>query len=192
MAAASPLAIRDGIGLAMPLAEAKSLLKRNPGGNPSKTGTSNRKPSENNTGLQRPLETAAFHIFEHDPQADLEALEQLADSLEAFSPIVGLEPIEPDQPQTGARPSSIFLDVTGLAHLFGDEYQLARQLYQHCDRLGYLPRIAIANTVGAAGEELDFYVAAVTAVLVSRLPAAPQSLPMALLRIPSPGRPNTS
>ena len=36
------------------------------------------------------------------------------------------------------------LNKTGLAHLFGDENQLARRLLVHCDALGFLPRIAIA------------------------------------------------
>ena len=173
VAAVSPLALRDGVCVDMPLSEAKSLLKRNPGGQNSRNH-----PSPQG---QRLKESTAFHIFEHDPRADLAALETLADSLETFSPIVGLEQIEnsrknslgktistrrsaatavrrrsptarrsPANLADAQQPSSIFLDITGLAHLFGDEHQLAYQLYQHCDRLGYLPRIGIANTVGMA------------------------------------------
>ena len=111
VAAVSPLATRDGIGVGMPLSEAKSLLKRNNGD---------------------------FHVFEHDPAADLAAIEKLADSLETFSPLVGLEEIETAKQKKGQQPSSIFLDVTGLAHLFGDEHQLAHQLFLHCEQLGYL------------------------------------------------------
>lgn len=114
----------------MPLSEAKSLLKRNSGD---------------------------FHIFEHDPAADLAAIKKLADSLETFSPLVGLEEIEPAKQKKGQQPSSIFLDVAGLAHLFGDEYQLAHQLYLHCEKLGYLARIAIANTVGVAWGAARFF-----------------------------------
>jgi protein ImuB len=114
----------------MPLSEAKSLLKRN---------------------------NEDFHVFEHDPAADLAAIKKLADSLETFSPLVGLEEIEPAKQKKGQQPSSIFLDVTGLAHLFGDEHQLAHQLHLHCEKLGYLTRIAIANTVGVAWGSARFF-----------------------------------
>ena len=114
--------MQDGACVDMPLSEAKSLLRR--GGH--------------------------FHIFEHDLEADMEALERLADSLESFSPIIGLEAISEQEFKRGRRPDSLLLEVTGLAHLFGDENQLARQLLVHGDGLGYLPRIAIADTVGIA------------------------------------------
>lgn len=122
VSAASPLAMQDGACVDMPLSEAKSLLHH----------------------------SGDFHVFEHDPDADVEAIEVLADSLEAFSPIVGLETIDPEDFKRGRRPDSLLLEVTGLAHLFGDESQLARQLLVHCDALGFLPRIAIADTVGVA------------------------------------------
>ncbi len=122
IAAASPLAMQDGACVEMPLSEAKSLLHH----------------------------SGDFHVFEHDPDADVEAIGALADSLEAFSPIVGLETIDPRDFNRGRRPDSLLLEVTGLAHLFGDENQLARQLVVHCEALGFLPRIAIAGTVGAA------------------------------------------
>lgn len=98
-----------------------------------------------------------FHVFEHDLDADLAAIETLADSLDGFSPVVGLETIEPKEYKRGRRPDSILLNVTGLAHLFGDEHQLARQLLLHCDELGYLPRVAIADTVGAAWGTARFF-----------------------------------
>ena len=122
VSAASPLAMQDGACVDMPLSEAKSLLRR--GGE--------------------------FHIFEHDLDADLQAIETLADSLESFSPIVGLETIDPAEYKRGRRPDSLLAETTGLGHLFGDENQLARQIFRHCDGLGYLPRIAVAQTVGIA------------------------------------------
>lgn len=122
VSAASPLAIKEGVCEGMPVSEAKSLL--------------------NSSGR--------FTIFEHDLEQDVRGLETLSDSLEEFSPVVGLEVIDSREFKRGRRPNSLFLDVTGLAHLFGDETQLARQLLLHCDGLGYLPRIAIADTVGEA------------------------------------------
>lgn len=122
VSAASPLAIKGGVCEGMPVSEAKSLLRG----------------------------SGRFAIFEHDLQQDVAGLETLSDSLEEFSPVVGLETIDSQDFKRGRRPNSLFLDVTGLAHLFGDEAQLARQLLLHCDRLGYLPRVAIADTVGEA------------------------------------------
>lgn len=122
VSAASPLAIKGGVCEGMPVSEAKSLLRG----------------------------SGRFTIFEHNLEQDVSGLETLSDSLEEFSPVVGLEMIDSQEFKRGRRPNSLFLDVTGLAHLFGDETQLARQLLLHCDGLGYLPRIAIADTVGEA------------------------------------------
>ena len=128
VAAASPLAIRDGIRVSMPLSEAKSLLQRS---------------------VQQQTDSR-FHIFEQDTAADLAALTDLADALGRFSPIVGLEQIEATAAKQGLQPVSILLDVTGLERLFGDETQLAQQIYAHVQQLDYLPRLALANTVGMA------------------------------------------
>ena len=122
VSAASPLAMRAGACVGMSLSEAKSLLRHG----------------------------ESFHVLEQDLDKDLAALETLADSFDSFSPIVGLETIDPREYKQGRRPDSLLLEVTGVAHLFGDESQLAWRLSQHCDALGYLPRIAIADTVGAA------------------------------------------
>ena len=122
--------MQDRVCVEMPLSEAKSLLRCGVGYG---AGSS-----------------AQFHILEHDLQSDLQAIKQLADSLESFSPLVGIETIEPDQFKRGCRPESLLLDVTGLAHLFGDERRLCQQVLKHCDQLGYLPRAAVGDTIGAA------------------------------------------
>ncbi len=126
ISAASPLAMQDRVCVEMPLSEAKSLLR-------SGVGTSGQ-----------------FHVLEHNLELDLQAIKELADSLDSFSPLVGIETIPPDQFKRGRRPESLLLDVTGLAHLFGDENRLAQQVLKHCDGLGYLPRAAIGDTVGIA------------------------------------------
>jgi len=118
--------MQDRVCVEMPLSEAKSLLRSGAGS------------------------SGQFHVLEHDLESDLQAIKDLADSLESFSPMVGIETIEPDQFKRGRRPESLLLDVTGLAHLFGDENRLAQQVLKHCDELGYLPRIAIGDTVGIA------------------------------------------
>lgn len=116
VAACSPLAQRDGVRVDMPLAEAKSLLRRG---------------------------STTFHILPHDPTTDLYTLQQLADRLDCFSPLVGLE-TDTDKPE------SILLDIAGLAHLFGSEEKLAGRVQAFCKQQGYHPRTSIADTVGLA------------------------------------------
>ena len=154
--AASPLARRAGVGTGMPLNEANSLLRRavvEPNPNP------NLNPNLKQQQQQRDPCVLDFHISEHDPTADLTALEQLAQTLEKFSPVIGIEQdlrqIESRKktaPQANMRfqPSSILLDVTGLSHLFGGYHALAAQVSQHCNGQDYHARIAIANTTGLA------------------------------------------
>jgi len=151
VAAVSPLAIRDGVCVDMPLSEAKSLLRAGAPGADYRNAKSAQSPASS-AGRKSAALAASLncHIFEHEPAADFEAIKALADSLEAFSPIIGLETIDPAEFKRGRRPDAINLEVTGLAHLFGDEAELARQILKHCDELGYLPRIAIGDTVGIA------------------------------------------
>src|SRR5262245_52635788 len=49
----------------------------------------------------------------HEPREDREALRRLAVWCQRFSPLVSLEQAE--------SPDSLFLDITGCAHLFGGE-----------------------------------------------------------------------
>lgn len=141
----------------MPLNEANSLLRRaaaEPNQNPDPPSQQQRDPNN--------LE---FHIAEHDPAADLAALDQLAQTLEKFSPVIGIEQdlrqIE-SRKKTAAKsntrfqPSSIMLDVTGLSHLFGGYDELASQVSQHCQRQDYHTRIAIAGTTGLAWAAAHF------------------------------------
>lgn len=122
--AASPLARQAGCRVGMPLSEAKSLLRRS--------------------------ESPETFLFEHDLKQDLQAIEQLCHDLDSFSPTVGMESIDERDFKRGKRPAALLLDVTGLAHLFGDEHHLACRLMKHLETDGYLGRVAIANTVGAA------------------------------------------
>ena len=114
----------------MPLVEAKSLLQ---GGRGQTSGSTN-----------------DFHLLPHRPDEDRAALEALADSLESSSPIVGIESFDELWSEKKHSPESIFMDVTGLAHLFGDEQRLAELAAAHCQQAGYLVRIAIAGTSSLA------------------------------------------
>ena len=98
----------------------------------------------------RALLPPPVHILPDDPSSDREALARLAESLEPFSPQVGLE--------ERVVPDTIFLNVTGLGHLFckpshafdEGERELGRQVIQHCRRKGLLPRVCVADTLGLA------------------------------------------
>jgi protein ImuB len=83
-----------------------------------------------------------LHLERHDPIADRAALEELARRCEAFSPIIGLE--------EGAEPECLYLDITGLAALFGSEASLASQIVGSFERRGFVVRLAVAETWGAA------------------------------------------
>lgn len=75
-----------------------------------------------------------------DPEGDIAALRALAVAFaRRWSPIVAVE---------GA--DTLFLDLTGTAHLFGGEARMARHLVRLLARLGFSARIAIADTPGAA------------------------------------------
>ena len=73
---------------------------------------------------------------------ELEALLELAAWCQRFSPIVGVE--------DGSAPESLFLDITGLDHLFGGEAALAGKVARYFAQRGFVARIAIADTLGAA------------------------------------------
>ena len=78
-------------------------------------------------------------VQEHDPAADALWLEQLGQDCIRFTPHVTLLP-----------PDGIGLDITGTAHLFGDEAALAELVEDHCAALGLTVRSACAGTLAAA------------------------------------------
>jgi protein ImuB len=47
-------------------------------------------------------------------------------------------------------PDGLWLDLTGVAHLFGGEEQMCRRILAFCRRLGFSARIAVAGSLGAA------------------------------------------
>src|SRR5690348_8819696 len=78
-----------------------------------------------------PVAEVTIHVEEHDLEADRAQLEVLARWCDQFSPLVGI---------TG---QSLLFDVTGLP--FNPE-QVTKAIHQQ----GFVARIAIAETVGAA------------------------------------------
>ena len=75
-----------------------------------------------------------------DPAGDAAALEALAVLLaRRWAPTVALAP-----------PDGLFVDLTGVAHLYGGEARFAFRLVRMLARFGYTARVAIADTAGAA------------------------------------------
>lgn len=81
-------------------------------------------------------------FLEHDPAGDRETLRELAWQCQRFTPRAGLD--EADEPD------SLFLDVTGCSHLFGDLRGLCRTVARDVRRWGYWGQGACAPTWGAA------------------------------------------
>jgi protein ImuB len=74
-----------------------------------------------------------------DPEGDASLLQRLARWAGRWSPLVEVD-----------GPEGLRLDVTGVAHLFGGERELARDV-RHCfARIGFTVRVAIAPTAAAA------------------------------------------
>lgn len=78
-------------------------------------------------------------VEDADPAADARLLSRLAGSCEIFTPLVALDP-----------PDGLLLDITGCAHLFGGEAAMRHCICKHVQRLGLMPRAAIAGTPDAA------------------------------------------
>lgn len=76
---------------------------------------------------------------EAEPEADAAALQALADWCVRFSPAVAVDP-----------PDGLFLDITGVAHLWGGEEALLADLRRRLAANGVRVRAAIADTPGAA------------------------------------------
>ena len=91
-------------------------------------------------------EAQALHdeatFLPHDAGADMQALLMLAEVAGRCSPLVGLEQSNDEH--------CLLLDISGCAHLFGDESGLARQLVINFAEHGYFAHVAVAGTVGAA------------------------------------------
>ncbi len=95
----------------------------------------------------------AAYLAPHHPQADVEAVEALAQWCERFSPIVGIGPSETrggGHLPVGRGPDHLYLDATDLASHFGGEQAMAQQIAQAFEHRGYCVRVALAGTLGAA------------------------------------------
>ncbi len=87
-------------------------------------------------------------VAKYDPEGDRRALVKCAEACERFSPRVAIEEV--------AEPESLLLDVGNLEHLWGSEARLVGQVKKFFTRRGYLVRLGVADTVGAAWAATHF------------------------------------
>lgn len=78
-------------------------------------------------------------VSEAEPEAEARLLARFADACERYTPLLALD-----------GPEGLLLDVTGCAHLFGDEAGLVRDLLRRVGGQGFAARAALASTAGAA------------------------------------------
>jgi protein ImuB len=109
--------------------------------------------------------------IEHDPAADDALLELMAEDCERWTPLVALDP-----------PHGLLLDITGCAHLFGDEAALRHRVLRRFRRAGFTVNATVAGTPDAARALARFGRAAV--VPTGGEAAAARSLPVAALELP--------
>jgi protein ImuB len=116
-------------------------------------------------------------IAEHDPAADAALLERLA--------LFAARRWTPRAAVTGAvaGPDGLFLDLAGVAHLFGGEERMCRRIVAFCARAGFTARIAVAGTPGAAHALARHARAAVTLCPPGGEAEALAPLPLAALRL---------
>ena len=92
-------------------------------------------------------------VAEHDPIADAEAMEQLADQLQQrISPLVAIEPHRKRAlaGQTLPDPETLFCDLAGITHLFDDEAGVLAEAHRCLNEFGYTAKLAIADNAAAA------------------------------------------
>ncbi len=80
-----------------------------------------------------------LEAIEEDAEADAALLERTADWCLRYTPLVAID-----------APDGLLLDITGCAHLYGGEEQLAADLSGRLEAAGFAYRMAIAGTIGAA------------------------------------------
>jgi len=106
---------------------------------------------------------------EHDPSADIEELLTIAEGLQQFCPLVGLETLG-RQLWAGRsihQPQGIFLDITGLAAWYGSEMRLGDAIQRWLAGERILCTIGIAGSVGAAWAIANYrYRHQITAVML--------------------------
>ena len=98
--------------------------------------------------------------FEADPAADRGALERLAGWCGRYTPWTAV-----DDCTGGAGADSLWLDISGCAHLFGGEAALLDDLALRLRAFGFGTRAAVADTPGAAWAVARFAATGATTIV---------------------------
>jgi protein ImuB len=112
-------------------------------------------------------------VADHDPAADATLLERLA--------LLAARRWTPRACVSGA--DGLFLDLSGVAHLFGGEEAMCRRLLAFCARAGFTARIGVASTLGAAHAVARYAPSTVTLCAPGGESEALAALPLACLRL---------
>ena len=107
-----------------------------------------------------------------DPAGDVAALRRLAGWCVRFSPLAA--PCAPD---------SVWIDVTGCAHLYGGEERLVQAVMERLGEAGLAARVAVADTPGCAHALARYGLDALCVVPPGEVPAALEPLPIEALRL---------
>ena len=117
---------------------------------------------------------AGLEVRAADPDGDRHLLERLAlHAVRKWTPTA--EPAPPD---------GLWLDLTGVAHLFGGEERLCRRLVAFCQRAGFTARVGLAGTPGAAHALARFTPGPVTIASPGSEAQLLADLPLTALRLP--------
>ncbi len=112
-------------------------------------------------------------VRDADPQGDAAFLERLG--------IFAARRWTPRAAVSGA--DGLWLDLGGVAHLFGGEQRMCRRLVAFCARLGFSARIAVAGTAGAAYALARYGRDPVSLITSGEEAQALAALPLAALRV---------
>ena len=104
-------------------------------------------------------------VIRANEAADAKLLEAIADWCERYTPLVALD-----------SPKGLLLDVTGVAHLFGGEAAMLKEIRRAVGSQGFSVRLALAGTAEAA-RALAYYTTAGTLVEPNRETEAVAPLP---------------
>jgi protein ImuB len=116
-----------------------------------------------------------LHVQEADPEGDARSLERLAEWLERYSPVVGVE--------EGPDPQSLLIDITGCAAYFREEDRLLQRAAGELKGQRFSARLAMADTAGAAWGLARFAQTPCRAA-PGKTEWALRPLPVAALRLP--------
>ncbi|MCC6509058.1 MAG: DNA polymerase Y family protein [Pirellulaceae bacterium] len=93
-----------------------------------------------------------WEVRPYHPDQDLDALCDLAEQAQQFSPLVGLElhDQEPWHGRTSCQPQALLLDASGIADLFGGDQPYLAEIAAWLRSQRYFAYMALASTIGAA------------------------------------------